>query len=95
MNMSDEDIRRRAYELWEKEGKPEGRDLEHWLRASEDSGSADDGPQEDGSTEGPIGAAGDDPGKTGGENTLEGDEPDSTGTASPAASSPQRTRLDR
>jgi hypothetical protein len=27
------DIARRAYELWEREGWPNGRDLDHWLRA--------------------------------------------------------------
>ncbi len=28
-----EEIAAKAYALWEKEGKPEGRHLEHWLRA--------------------------------------------------------------
>jgi hypothetical protein len=28
-----EAIRRRAYEIWESEGRPEGRDHIHWLRA--------------------------------------------------------------
>jgi hypothetical protein len=28
-----EEIRRIAYEIWEKEGRPEGRDVEHYLRA--------------------------------------------------------------
>lgn len=26
-------IRQRAYEIWEREGRPEGRDWEHWLTA--------------------------------------------------------------
>lgn len=26
-------IAQRAYEIWEQEGRPDGRDLEHWLRA--------------------------------------------------------------
>jgi len=26
-------IRERAYAIWKKEGCPEGRDVEHWLRA--------------------------------------------------------------
>ncbi len=26
-------IRQRSYEIWEREGCPEGRDIEHWLRA--------------------------------------------------------------
>jgi hypothetical protein len=29
----DEHIRRKAYEIWENEGKPEGRHDEHWRRA--------------------------------------------------------------
>ena len=29
----EEKIRARAYAIWEKEGKPAGRHLEHWLRA--------------------------------------------------------------
>ena len=31
-----EAISRRAYELWEKEGRPESRDLHHWLRAEQE-----------------------------------------------------------
>jgi hypothetical protein len=34
-------IRQRAYEMWEKEGKPYGEDLKHWLRASEEMGEGD------------------------------------------------------
>jgi hypothetical protein len=26
-------IRERAYQLWEEEGRPEGRDVDHWLNA--------------------------------------------------------------
>ena len=29
-------IRRRAYEIWELEGRPEGRDKEHWFRAAQE-----------------------------------------------------------
>ncbi|HUJ02145.1 MAG TPA: DUF2934 domain-containing protein [Rhizomicrobium sp.] len=29
----EEIIRRRSYEIWEREGRPDGRSLEHWLRA--------------------------------------------------------------
>ena len=32
---SEEEISARAYEIWEAEGRPEGRDKEHWFRASE------------------------------------------------------------
>jgi hypothetical protein len=31
-----EAISRRAYEIWEKEGRPENRDLHHWLRAEKE-----------------------------------------------------------
>jgi hypothetical protein len=29
-------IRETAYYLWEKEGRPEGRDQDHWVRAAKD-----------------------------------------------------------
>lgn len=29
----DEQVRARAYEIWEEEGRPEGHDEEHWYRA--------------------------------------------------------------
>ncbi len=29
----EERIRARAYEIWEEEGRPAGRDVEHWIRA--------------------------------------------------------------
>jgi hypothetical protein len=28
-------VRERAYEIWENEGRPHGRDLEHWLSAEQ------------------------------------------------------------
>ncbi len=31
-------IRRRAYAIWEEEGRPEGRDEEHWARAEAEAG---------------------------------------------------------
>ena len=31
-----ERIRQRAHEIWESEGRPEGRDAEHWTRAEEE-----------------------------------------------------------
>ncbi len=38
---SAEAISRRAYELWEQEGRPDGSDLRHWLQAEQElSGSA-------------------------------------------------------
>jgi hypothetical protein len=31
-------IRIRAYEIWEQEGRPDGRELEHWARAEGEIG---------------------------------------------------------
>ena len=28
-----EEVEHRAYEIWEREGRPEGRDIEHWFAA--------------------------------------------------------------
>jgi hypothetical protein len=36
-----EDVARRAYEIWESEGRPEGRDVEHWLAAEQQFLGAD------------------------------------------------------
>ena len=33
MDDHDERIRKRAHEIWEEEGRPEGREYSHWLRA--------------------------------------------------------------
>lgn len=38
-NDSQERVRRRAYELWEAEGRRHGRDLAHWLQAESELGS--------------------------------------------------------
>ena len=35
MTEDEEDRRRRAYAIWEREGRPEGRDAEHWARAGQ------------------------------------------------------------
>ena len=36
-------VRRRAYELWEEAGKPDGKDMYFWKRAKEEiSGTTDD-----------------------------------------------------
>ena len=32
----DERIRQRAYEIWEAEGRPDGRQTEHWQRARDE-----------------------------------------------------------
>ena len=36
MDDVEERIHRRAYEIWEREGRPHGRDSEHWQRAREE-----------------------------------------------------------
>jgi hypothetical protein len=33
MNVSVEEVELRSYMIWEKEGRPTGRDQEHWFRA--------------------------------------------------------------
>ncbi|TIX90657.1 DUF2934 domain-containing protein [Rhizobium sp. P44RR-XXIV] len=35
MDNSEESRRERAYRIWEEEGRPEGRDLDHWQRAED------------------------------------------------------------
>jgi hypothetical protein len=35
---SEEDIKARAYAMWEEEGRPEGKHLEHWARAAQEAG---------------------------------------------------------
>lgn len=37
-----EQIRRRAYEIWESEGRPEGANLRHWQQACEELGGDSD-----------------------------------------------------
>jgi hypothetical protein len=37
----DELIGRRAYQLWEVEGRPNGGDFRHWLQASEEVGESE------------------------------------------------------
>jgi hypothetical protein len=33
----DEQIRKRAHEIWEQEGRPEGKEREHWERAEREN----------------------------------------------------------
>lgn len=37
-----EDVRRRAHQIWEEEGRPEGKDAEHWERALREVGAKGD-----------------------------------------------------
>lgn len=39
MGDNDEAIRRRAYQLWESEGRPEGRHEDHWRQAQFELGT--------------------------------------------------------
>ena len=42
--MSDEEVREAAYFIWEREGRPEGRALDHWARALTEVRGTDDKP---------------------------------------------------
>ena len=47
MDEREEMIRRRAHELWEQEGRPEGREMDFWLQAeSEIAGEQVDTPKQ-------------------------------------------------
>lgn len=35
-------IAERAYRIWEAEGKPSGREMEHWLRAEAEAGAEEE-----------------------------------------------------
>lgn len=61
--MDDTRIRDRAYELWEKEGRPDGRHDEHWHQARRDLDGEDGSAPADSATESaPDGAPGPDAG---------------------------------
>jgi hypothetical protein len=45
--MEHERVRRRAYEIWEREGRPGGRHDDHWGRAAEEIAAEDGGPSQD------------------------------------------------
>ena len=36
MTITYQDISKRAFEIWEQQGKPEGKEQEHWLQAEEE-----------------------------------------------------------
>jgi hypothetical protein len=42
MSDHEERIRKRAHEIWETEGKPDGQDRQHWERASREIGEPPD-----------------------------------------------------
>jgi len=37
-NNRDDEIRRRAHQIWEDEGRPDGKESEHWERAAREAG---------------------------------------------------------
>jgi Protein of unknown function (DUF2934) len=54
MGEETERVRSKAYEIWEHEGKPDGRALDHWLEAERQVlGQAADGDQQDRKGSGP------------------------------------------
>lgn len=69
-------IRERAYQIWEDEGHPHGRDQDHWRQARNELAIGDDETDRDLANNPGIGTS---PGTTGtsdtldGENTYEGD----------------------
>jgi hypothetical protein len=44
MNVDENIIRERAYQIWEAEGRPEGRADDNWRQAAEERQSTDAGP---------------------------------------------------
>jgi hypothetical protein len=58
-------IRERAYQLWEREGRPHGRHMDHWVQAEQET---QDGQRPEGS------------GRPGGDAGLFGEEPGRAGT---------------
>jgi Protein of unknown function (DUF2934) len=43
----EERIRERAYDLWERAGRPEGRAVEYWLQAEREIAAEEEGLQEE------------------------------------------------
>lgn len=63
-------IRYRAYEIWQEEGQPHGRDREHWEQAARELGA---GPSDLERNPGISSTGGGDPEDIEGDNTTEGD----------------------
>jgi hypothetical protein len=47
----EQDVKKRAYEIWESEGRSEGSDMDHWVRAEQELDGAGNGEDQDGDTE--------------------------------------------
>ena len=54
----DEMLKRRAYAIWEREGRPDGRHEEHWRRAHEEMHGLEDAPALAGETPPHVAPAG-------------------------------------
>lgn len=69
-----ERVRRRAYELWERAGRPSGRDAEHWAQAEQEVLAEDGGAaaQATGLATGDLGPGGDSIGAVAGSATATG-----------------------
>ena len=50
MKDQDEAVRRRAYQIWEQSGRPDGEHEAHWQRALEELGLANPARQPEGTT---------------------------------------------
>jgi hypothetical protein len=71
--MDEQKIREAAHRLWEKEGKPQGKDLEHWFTAEKSAGEEDF----DGSTSGST--LGNENAPSQADSTAETENPDNDG----------------
>ena len=57
MDQEEDRIRQRAHQLWEEEGRPEGRAEDHWSRARQELQGGSDPAQSDSTAEDPAAAA--------------------------------------
>jgi hypothetical protein len=89
---SDERIRQRAYEIWEREGRPHGRDREHWRQAqAELAGNAPPGVPRTGRVGRQKAAAA----EGGGAHEQAATDPDGGGAAAPMTHAPRTGRVGR
>jgi hypothetical protein len=78
----EERVRRRAHQIWEEEGRPEGKHAEHWQKAVLDDERRDQDPdQMGGRVRHPVAAVSG--GGTGGEAAKEDDSPRGTSASRP------------
>jgi hypothetical protein len=66
-------VKARAYELWERDGRPEGRHAEHWAQAEQELGAGPSDLERDPGIGRSKGGWKEDPEPVEGENTVEGD----------------------